>query len=290
MAVESASWLARRRASGRAFEVLCQAATLVGLLTLIVLLADIATRGLPTLTWTFLTSFPSRFPTQAGILGALVGSLWLITLTAVFAIPTGIAAAVWLEEYARRGWLSRVIEVNIANLAGVPSIIYGLLGLGIFVRALAFERSIISGSLTMALLVLPVIIINTREAIRAVPPSIREAAYGLGATRSSVVWNVVLPAAVPGILTGTILALSRAIGETAPLITIGALTFVAFLPTGVMDPFTVLPIQIFNWVSRPQKEFHSIAASGIVILLLVLLSMNALAIFLRDRARRKVQW
>jgi phosphate transport system permease protein len=290
MAVEHARWLARRRVTGRVFEALCQAATLIGLITLVVLLADIALRGVPTLNWTFLTSFPSRFPAQAGILGALIGSLWLITLTAFFAIPTGIAAAVWLEEYARRGWLSRVIEVNIANLAGVPSIIYGLLGLGIFVRALAFERSILSGSLTMALLVLPVIIINTREAIRAVPSSLREAAYGLGATRSFVVWNVVLPSAVPGILTGTILALSRAIGETAPLITIGALTFVAFLPTGVMDPFTVLPIQIFNWVSRPQKEFHSIAASGIVILLLVLLSMNALAIYLRDRARRKVQW
>jgi phosphate transport system permease protein len=290
MAVEHTRWLARRRVTGRVFEALCQAATLIGLITLVVLLADIALRGVPTLNWTFLTSFPSRFPAQAGILGALIGSLWLITLTAFFAIPTGIAAAVWLEEYARRGWLSRVIEVNIANLAGVPSIIYGLLGLGIFVRALAFERSILSGSLTMALLVLPVIIINTREAIRAVPPSLREAAYGLGATRSFVVWNVVLPSAVPGILTGTILALSRAIGETAPLITIGALTFVAFLPTGVMDPFTVLPIQIFNWVSRPQKEFHSIAASGIVILLLVLLSMNALAIYLRDRARRKVQW
>jgi phosphate transport system permease protein len=290
MAATRNNWLARRRAFGRVFEAVCRAATLVGILMLIVLLIDIATRGFPTLSWTFLTSFPSRFPAQAGILGALVGSLWLISLTAAFALPTGIAAAVWLEEYARRGWLSRIVEVNIANLAGVPSIIYGLLGLGIFVRAFGFERSILSGALTMALLVLPLIIINTREALRAVPPSLREAAFALGATRSSVVWNVVLPAAVPGILTGTILSLSRAVGETAPLITIGALTFVAFLPTSVFDPFTVLPIQIFNWVSRPQKEFHALAASGIIILLLVLLSMNALAIFLRDRARRKVQW
>lgn len=290
MAVVNSDWLAQRRAKGKFFERICQIATWIGIAMLIILLVDIAMRGLPTLSWTFLSNFPSRFPQQAGIFGALVGSLWLIGFTALFSLPTGIAAAVWLEEYARRGWLSRIIEVNIANLAGVPSIIYGLLGLGIFVRALSLERSILAGSLTMALLVLPIVIINTREAIRAVPPSLREAAYGLGATRSKVVWSIVLPSAVPGILTGTILALSRAIGETAPLITIGALTFVAFLPTSPMDPFTVLPIQIFNWVSRPQKEFHAIAGSGIVLLLVVLLSMNALAIFLRDRARRKVQW
>ncbi|HWP29223.1 MAG TPA: phosphate ABC transporter permease PstA [Chloroflexota bacterium] len=282
--------MARRRAIGRAFELLCLAATSVGILVLIVLLVDIARRGLPTLTWDFLTNYPSRFPEQAGIRAALVGSLWLVGLTALFAVPTGIAAGVWLEEYARRGWLSRVIEVNIANLAGVPSIIYGLLGLGVFVRALQFDRSVLSGALTMALLVLPIIIINTREALRAVPGSLRDAAYALGATRSQVVWGVVLPAALPGVLTGIILALSRAIGETAPLITIGALTFIAFLPRSPLDPFTVLPIQIFNWVSRPQPAFHQLAASGIIVLLLVLLSLNALAIYLRDRARRSMQW
>ena len=280
----------QRAAYGRAFEWLCLAATCLGIAMLVVLLVDVLRRGLPTLTPHFLTSFPSRFPERAGIKAALVGSLWLIGLVALFAIPTGVAAAVWLEEYPRRGRLSQAIEVNIANLAGVPSIIYGLLGLGIFVRTMGLGRSLISGALTMALLVLPIIIINAREALRAVPRSQREAAYALGATRSQVIWRVVLPLALPGIFTGVILALSRAIGETAPLITIGALTFIAFVPQGPFDAFTVLPIQIFNWVSRPQAGFHAIAASGIIVLLVVLLSMNALAILLRDRARRKVQW
>ena len=281
----------RRYAFGQAFELLCLVAISIGMLALVVLLVDVLMRGLGTLNWTFLSSFPSRFPAQAGILAALVGTIWLLFITAAFALPTGIAAADWLEAIAdKRNWLSRIVEVNIANLAGVPSIIYGLLGLGVFVRVFGLGRSILAGSLTMGLLVLPIIIINTREALRAVPSSQREAAYALGATRSQVVWNVVLPSALPGILTGTILALSRAIGETAPLITIGALTFIAFLPTSAFDPFTVLPIQIFNWVSRPQKEFHALAASGIIILLVVLLSMNALAVILRDRARRRVQW
>ena len=282
--------LARRRAFGRVFELLCLAAISIGMFALVVLLFDILRDGLGTLSWDFLNNFPSRFPQQAGIKAALVGTLWLIGLTALFALPTGVAAAIWLEEIARRGWLSRVVEVNIANLAGVPSIIYGLLGLGIFVRLLELGRSLLAGSLTMALLVLPIIIINAREALRAVPSSQREAAYALGATRSQVIWSIVLPAALPGIFTGVILALSRAIGETAPLITIGALTFIAFLPDGPLDAFTVLPIQIFNWVSRPQAAFHANAASGIIVLLVMLLSMNALAVILRDRARRKVQW
>ncbi|MBI4497746.1 MAG: phosphate ABC transporter permease PstA [Chloroflexi bacterium] len=285
-----AAYRTRRRLLGRAFELLALAATLVGMLMLLVLLADILQRGLPSLTWDFLANFPSRFPERAGIKAALVGSLWLISLTALFALPTGIAAAVWLEEYPRKNWLSRIIELNIANLAGVPSIIYGLLGLGLFVRAMQLERSVLAGALTMALLVLPVIILNAREALRAVPPSQREAAYALGATRSQVVWGIVLPAALPGVLTGIILALSRALGETAPLIAIGALTFIAFVPESPLDAFTVLPIQIFNWVSRPQSGFHALAASGIIVLLVVLLSMNALAIYLRDRARRRVQW
>ena len=282
--------LARRRTFGRIFEIVCLVAICVALMTLAILLVDVGRRGLATLNWDFLTNFPSRFPQQAGIKASLVGSLWLIGLTALFALPTGVAAGVWLEEIARRGTLSRIIEVNIGNLAGVPSIIYGLLGLGLFVRALDLGRSVLAGSLTMALLVLPIVIINTREALRAVPSSQREAAYALGATRSQVIWSVVLPSALPGIFTGVILALSRAIGETAPLITIGALTFIAFLPEGPFDPFTVLPIQIFNWVSRPQPGFHAIAASGIIVLLVVLLSMNAFAIYLRDRARRSVQW
>jgi phosphate transport system permease protein len=280
----------RRRISGRVFQIVCFCAIAIAILTLAVLLINILIRGLPGLSLAFLTSFPSRFPEQAGILSALVGSILMISLTALFAIPTGIAAAIWLEEISQKGRLSQIIEVNIANLAGVPSIIYGLLGLGIFVRVLGFGRSLLAGSLTMALLVLPIIIINAREALRAVPPSQREAAYALGATRSQVTMRVVLPAALPGIMTGIILALSRAIGETAPLITIGALTFIAFLPQSPLDAFTVLPIQIFNWVSRPQAGFHAIAASAIIVLLVVLLGMNALAVYLRDRARRSVQW
>jgi phosphate transport system permease protein len=272
------------------FQALCFVAIAIGILSLAVLLADVLTRGLPSLNWNFVTSFPSRFANQAGILSALVGSIYMILLTALFAIPTGIAAAIWLEEISRKNRLAQIIEINIANLAGVPSIIYGLLGLGIFVRVMGLGRSLIAGSLTMALLVLPIIIINAREALRSVPPSQREAAYALGATRSQVIMRVVVPAALPGMLTGVILALSRAIGETAPLITIGALTFIAFLPESPFDAFTVLPIQIFNWVSRPQAGFHAIAASGIIVLLIVLLSMNAIAVFLRDRARRNVQW
>jgi phosphate transport system permease protein len=279
-----------RALTGRLFQALCLAATTLGILMLCVLLADVFVRGAPTLNWTFLTSFPSRNASGAGIKSALAGTLWLISLTGILAIPTGVAAATWLEEYPARGRLSRLVELNINNLAGVPSLIYGLLGLGLFVRFLFLGRSIIAGSLTLALLVLPVIIINAREALRAVPSSQREAAYALGATRSQVIASAVLPVAMPGIFTGVILALSRAIGETAPLITIGALTFIAFLPTGPMDAFTVLPIQIFNWVSRPQAGFHAIAASGIIVLLAVLLSVNALAVFLRDRAQRRVQW
>jgi phosphate transport system permease protein len=272
------------------FQALCITAVAIGLVSLAVLVVDVLIRGLPTLNWNFITSFPSRFPQQAGIFAALVGSLWLLVLTAALAIPTGIAAGIWLEEIATRGRLSRFIEINIANLAGVPSIIYGLLGLGLFVRGIGLGRTLLAGSLTMALLVLPIIIINTREALRAVPSSQREAAYALGATRTQVIWGVILPAALPGIFTGIILSLSRAIGETAPLITIGALTFIAFLPNGPLDSFTVLPIQIFNWVSRPQAGFHALAASGIIVLLAVLLSMNAIAVFFRDRARKKVQW
>lgn len=290
IAARSPGQIARRRAMGRVFAILCGSAAAVGIVALIVLLADVLIRGLPTLTLEFLNNFPSRFPARAGIKAALAGSVWMLLLTAALALPTGIAAGVWLEEYSRRSWLSRVIEVNIRNLAGVPSIIYGLLGLGLFVRALSLERSLLAGALTMSLLVLPIVIINTREALRAVPGSQRDAAYALGATRSQVVRTVVLPASMPGILTGVILALSRAIGETAPLITIGALTFIAFLPTGPLDPFTVLPIQIFNWVSRPQAGFHALAASAIIVLLVVLLGMNASAILLRDRFRKKVQW
>ena len=278
--------VARKRTSG-VFHFVCLLCTIIGIVVLIVLLADVFVRGLPSLSFEFLTSFPSRFPERSGILSALAGTLWVLGLTAVFAFPLGVGAAIYLEEYARKGWFSTIVEVNIGNLAGVPSIIYGLLGLGLFVRILELGRSVLAGSLTMALLVLPIVIIASQEAIRAVPPSLRDGAYALGASRWQVVRHIVLPAALPGVLTGTILALSRAIGETAPLITIGALTFIAFLPESPLSPFTVLPIQIFNWVSRPQAGFHDKAAAAIIVLLVVLLTMNAIAIFLRNKYQRR---
>ena len=280
----------KRQLYGKLFEYACFIGSSVGVVFLVVLLIYVVYRGFPGLRWEFITSFPSRIPERAGIYSALVGTVWMIGFTALFAIPIGVAAAIWLEEYPKRGWLSKFIEINVNNLAGVPSIVYGLLGLGLFVRFFMLGRSILAGSLTMALLILPIIIVSAREAIRAVPPSYREAAYAVGATRRQVIWNVVLPAAIPSILTGIILALSRAIGETAPLITIGALTFIAFLPQSPLDPFTVLPIQIFNWVSRPQPEFHTIAATGIIVLLAVLLVMNSVAIYFRDRTRRNLEW
>jgi phosphate transport system permease protein len=264
----------RRRLAGWAFAALCGAATLVGVIALGVLLFDVVLDGFPSLNWGFVTSFASRFPERAGIKAALVGSVWILGLTAVIAFPISVAAAIYLEEYAGNG---------LANLAGVPSIVYGILGLTVFVRFFALERSVISGALTLAILILPVIVMAAQEAIRAVPRSLRDAAYGLGATRWQVVSLQVLPAALPGILTGTILALSRAIGETAPLIMVGAVGFIAFTPTGLSDPFTVLPLQIYNWVSRPQEEFHQIAAAGIIVLLMLLLTMNAIAIVMRNR-------
>lgn len=279
--------LRRRQRADRLFEGIAIAATALGLVVLAVLLTDVARDGGASLNWEFITSFPSRFPQRAGILSSLVGSVYLILLVALVALPVGVGAAIWLEEYEKKGWLANVIQLNVQNLAGVPSVVYGLLGLGLFVRILALERSLLAGALTMSLLVLPIVIISAQEALRAVPPSLREAAYGLGATRWQVTWHVVLPSALPGILTGVILALSRAIGESAPLITIGALTFIAFLPDSPLAPFTVLPIQIFNWVSRPQAGFHERAAAGILVLLIVLLSMNAMAVFLRHRFQRR---
>ena len=273
----------RRRLLGSAFAVLCGAAMLVGVVSLVVLLVDLALDGLPRLSWGFVTSFASRFPERAGVKAALVGSVWLLGLTALIAFPLSVAAAIYLEEYAPKSWVTRLIQLNIANLAGVPSIVYGILGLALFVRALGFERSILSGALTLTLLIMPVIIMASQEAIRAVPSSLREAAYGLGATRWQVVRTQVLPMALPGILTGTILALSRAVGETAPLIMVGAVGFIAFTPKGVFDSFTVLPLQIYNWISRPQEEFRQLAAAGILVLLAVLLTMNAAAILLRNR-------
>ncbi len=233
----------------------------------------------------FLSSFPSRKPADAGIFSAVTGTLYMMVITAAIAFPLGVGAAIYLEEYARRNWFSRMIQVNVSNLAGVPSIIYGLLGLQVFVRVLEFERSVLAGACTMALLVMPIIIVSAQEALRTVPPSIREAAYAVGATRWQVIRFHVLPYAFGGMLTGNILAMSRAIGETAPLIAIGALTFIAFLADSPTDDFTVLPIQVFNWVARPQAGFHEIAASAIIVLMVILLLMNAAAIIMRQRTR-----
>jgi len=278
--------LRARRGAGLAFAVVCLAAAGVSIGALSILLLDVTLDGAGRLSWDFVNSFPSRKPEDAGIKAALWGTIWMMVLTAAFAVPIGLGAAIYLEEYAPRNWFTRVIQVNIANLAGVPSIVYGLLGLALFVRAMDLNRSVLAGSLTMALLVLPIIIIAAQEALRAVPGSIRDAAYALGASRSQMVFYQVVPVAMPGMMTGIILALSRAIGETAPLIMIGALLFVPFTPSDPLDRFTVLPIQIFNWASRPQAGFQENAAAGILVLLVVLLTMDSVAIVLRNRFQR----
>jgi phosphate transport system permease protein len=276
---------------------------LVGLVTLTALLINLALEGVARLSWQFLTSYPSRFPAQAGILSAWVGTSLVMLATAATAVPLGVAAGIYLEEYARKNRLTALIEINIANLAGVPSIVYGLMALGLFVYQFHLGQSILTAGLTLALLILPIVIVATRESIRAVPGSIREAAYALGATKWQTVKDHVLPYSTGGILTGVIIALSRAIGETAPLITIGALTFIAFLPSPplkgefpyvsfdwLMSPFTVMPIQMFNWVSRPQHEFHLNAAAAGLVLMVMTLAMNGLAIYIRYRFRKRLKW
>lgn len=270
----------------RVFSIASWIATFIGLIVLAMLLVDTFLDGLPRLHLDFLTSFPSRNPEKAGILSALAGSVLLLLITAAFAFPIGVGTGIYLQEFASDSLFSRAIEINISNLAAVPSIIYGLLGLMVFVRILApitGGRSLLAGGLTLALLILPVIIVATREALKAVPDSLRMAGMALGATRWQTVWHHVLPQAFPGILTGTILGLSRAIGETAPLIVIGAQTFVPFLPDSLRSSFSALPIQIFNWTSRPQEAFHANAAAASIVLIVVLLMMNASAIYLRNR-------
>jgi phosphate transport system permease protein len=281
------SRLVLRARMGVVFHVLCLLATFVGIAVLAALLWDVVSTGAGRLTWEFLNGFPSRFAARAGMKPALIGSMWALGLTALVAFPLGVATAVWLEEYAPASRLKAVVEANIANLAGVPSIVYGMLGLAVFVRSFGMGRSILAGALTLSLLILPVIIISSQEAIKAVPRSIRLGAYALGATRWEAIRHHVLPLALPGILTGTILALSRAIGEAAPLLVVGALAFVPFVPKTPLDPFTVVPIQIYNWVSRPQAEFQELAAAASIVLLVLLLSMNAVAILLRNRFSRR---
>ena len=293
----------RRRLRDRLFAGVGWTCMMVGLVTLTALLVDLAGDGLSHLRWDFFTAFPSRHPDRAGILSAWVGSLAVMAVTALAAIPLGVAAAIYLEEYGPRGWITDVIEVSVSNLAGVPSIVFGLLALGLFAYVLGLGRSVLTGGLTLAILVLPIVIVATREAVRAVPFGMREAAYALGATKWQTIWHHVLPYSLGGVATGVIIALARAIGETAPLITIGALTYIAFLPTSpisvqppflsfqwLRDPFTVMPIQMFNWISRPGTDFQGNAAAAGLVLLVMTLAMNGAAIWLRYRLRKRIRW
>lgn len=275
--------LKRRRLADKAFSYLCLGATALAVVFLASLLAGLARDGASRLDLGLLTNFPSRFPAKAGIKAALAGTLWVVGFTALFSIPVGVAAAIYLEEYAPKSRWSGLLQTNISNLAGVPSIVYALLGLAVFVRTLGLGRSVIAGALTLSLLILPTVILATQEALRAVPSSLRDASFGLGATRWQTIRGVVVPSASGGILTGIILAISRAMGETAPLVTIGAATFITFVPSSAKDSFTALPIQIFDWAGRPQEGFHKAAAAASLLLLAVLLSLNAVAIFLRQR-------
>jgi phosphate transport system permease protein len=295
--------VARNKNRDKLFAMLGLLSTLIGMITLAALLSDLAIDGLARLKPHFFTSFPSRFASQAGILSSWVGTILVMIVTALAAVPIGIGAGLYLEEYAPKNWITAIIEINIANLAGVPSIVYGLMALGLFVYQFRFGQSIISAGLTLALLILPIVIVATRESVRAVPGSMREAAYALGATKWQTTSDHVLPYSMGGILTGVIIALSRAIGETAPLITIGALTFIAFLPDPpikgefpfisfdwLWSPYSVMPIQMFNWVSRPQAEFHLNAAATGLVLMVMTLAMNAIAIYFRYRYRKRIKW
>jgi phosphate transport system permease protein len=285
------------------FAIIGVMALMVGVLTFAVLFAGMVIDGAQRLNIGFFTNFPSRHPEQAGILSAWVGTTLVMIVTAITAVPLGVAGAVYLEEYAPRNWVTDVIEINVTNLAGVPSIVYGLLALGLFVYQFGFGQSILSAGLTLALLILPVVIVATREAIRSIPAVIREGAYALGATKWQTTAHHILPYSTAGILTGVIIGMARAIGETAPIITIGALTFIAFLPeapftgdppAGLFDwlfaPFTVMPIQMFNWTSRPEAAFHHNAAAAGLVLVVMTLSMNALAIYVRYRLRKNIKW
>ncbi len=264
--------------------------TLLGLILLTVFIGDIIIEGIHRIDWNFITALPSRRPEKAGILTAMMGSIWVLFLTALISFPIGVAAGIYLEEYGNKGRLSRILEINISNLAGVPSIIYGLLGLEIFARLFGLGSSILAGSMTLSLLILPIIIVATRESIKAVPQSLRDASYALGATKWQTIYSQVLPASFGGILTGIILALSRAVGEAAPLIVVGALAYVPFAPKTPLDEFSVLPIQIFNWISRPQHGFITNAAAAIIILLIITFLMNGIAIYLRNRWQKKINW
>lgn len=279
----------KNRLKDQTFKIWGIASTFLGLILLVLFIGSILVDGIQRIDWDFITSLPSRKPENAGIYTALIGSLWVLVLTTIISLPLGIAAAIYLEEYAKKNRLSDLLEMNISNLAGVPSIIYGLLGLEVFVRIMQMGASVLAGSFTLALLILPIVIVATREAIKAVPKSIRDASFALGASKWQTVSMQLLPASFGGILTGVILAMSRAVGETAPLIVIGALAYVPFAPTSPMDEFSVLPIQIFNWISRPQKGFEINAAAAIIILLLVTFIMNGIAVYFRNKWQKKLK-
>lgn len=274
----------------RAFGALCGLATLICVVALVGLIVTVFIDGLPHVNYTLLTAFPSSEPELAGIRAAIVGSLWLIVLTALIAVPIGVGAAVYLEEYANNTWWRRLVQLNIANLAGVPSIVYGILGLGLFVRTLSLDRSVLAGALTLTLVVLPIVILATQEALRAVPGTIRQASYALGATRWQTVWRQVLPAALPGVMTGVILAIARALGEAAPLVALGAATYMSYIPRTLNDDFTALPLRIYYWASHADARFHSLASAAIIVLLTVLVLMNAGAVYVRSRYGRKIKW
>ena len=295
--------IARHKRWDMVFGLVGLLALMIGVLTFVALFASMAIEGVPRLNADFFTNFPSRRPGQAGILSAWVGSCLVMLVTAFFAVPLGVAAGLYLEEYAPRNWITDLIEINITNLAGVPSIVYGLLALGLFVYQFGFGQSILAAGLTLALLILPIVIVATRESIRSIPGAIREGAYALGATKWQTTADHILPYATPGIMTGVIIGMARAIGETAPIITIGALTFIAFLPPApiqpappflsfewLTSPFTVMPIQMFNWTSRPEAAFHQNAAAAGLVLVVMTLSMNGLAIWLRYRMRKRIKW
>ncbi len=261
--------------------------TLIGLVLLVIFIGNIVIDGISRINWDFITKLPSRKPENSGIYTALMGSIWILLLTTIIAFPMGVAAGIYLEEYSKKNKLSGILEINISNLAGVPSIIYGLLGLEVFVRIMGLGASVLAGSLTLSLLILPIVIVATRESIKAVPSSIKDASYALGASKWQTIWYQILPASGGGILTGVILALSRAVGETAPLIVVGALAYVPFAPQGPMDEFSVLPIQIFNWISRPQAGFIENAAAAIIILLAITFIMNGIAVYFRNKWQKK---
>lgn len=278
-----------RKIKNDLFHMVLLLSILFSVIVLFLLLYQIFSEGMKWLDWDFVTSMPSRSPEKAGILSALTGSIWTIGITALIALPLGVGTAVYLEEYAnKKSGFYKLLVLNISNLAGVPSIVYGMLGLAVFVRFMNFGRSILSGALTLSILILPTIIVSSREALKSVPLNLKEGSYALGMTKWRTIAGVTLPFALPGILTGSILAISRAMGEAAPLIMVGAAGYIAFLPNGPLDSFTVLPIQIFNWTSRPQAEFQNVAAAGIMVLMVLLLSANAIAIILRNKYQKRI--